>query len=145
MYSSETTYQQHNNTICTEIQPVQHSNSEVTTNKTIRVTVVSKKTFTRSSPSLSRTSNIDIDDNVHVYDADERLDSKNVNICQFERNPDFETTTRARLNPKHVDERTRIVQDPTNKNSQAVRCWWHVRRYRVGPYSGKSSGGSAGG
>ena len=77
----------------------------------------------------------------HVYDDDETLDSKYIYICQFERNPDFETTIRARLNPKHVDECARIVQETTNKISQAVVCLWHVRRWGwVGPDSGESFG-----
>jgi hypothetical protein len=76
----------------------------------------------------------------HVYN-DERLDSKNIYICQFKRNPDLETTSRTRLNPKHVDERARIVQETISKISQTVRCWWHVRRWgRVRPGTGKNLG-----
>ena len=65
----------------------------------------------------------------HVYDDDEPLDLKYINICRFECNPHLQTTTRARHNSKHVDERTRIVQDPTSKISQAVRCRQHVCRW----------------
>ena len=50
-------------------------------------------------------------------------------ICQFKCNPDFETAITARLNPKHVDERARIVQETTNEISQTVCCRWHVRRW----------------
>ena len=40
----------------------------------------------------------------------------------------------ARLNPKHVDVRARIVQKTTNKVSQTVCRWRHVRRWGwVGP------------
>ena len=77
--------------------------------------------------------------NDHVYD--ERLHSKNINICQFERNPDFETTIRARLNTKHIDERARIIQETTNKISQTISWWWHVCRWGwVGPNTGESFG-----
>jgi hypothetical protein len=61
-----------------------------------------------------RNSNIVGDGKDYVYDG-EHIDSEN--IGQFERNPHLETTTRARLDPKHVDERTRIVQETTNKIS----------------------------
>ena len=75
-----------------------------------------------------------------VYD-DELLNSKNINICQFECNPHLETTIRARLNPKHVDKRARIVQETTNKISQAVRCRWHVHRWGlVWPITGVGFG-----
>ena len=74
----------------------------------------------------------------HVYE-NEHLDSKNINICQFECNPHLETTIRARLNPKHVDERARIIQEMTNKISQTVRCRWHVCGW-VGMNNGESFG-----
>jgi hypothetical protein len=74
----------------------------------------------------------------HVYD-DVRFDSKN--IGQFERNPRLETTTRARLNLNNVDERTRIVQQPTSEISQTIHCWLHVCTWSwVGPDSGKNFG-----
>ena len=77
----------------------------------------------------------------HVY-VDRPLDSIYIYICQFKRNPDLETAIRARFNPKHIDERARIVQKTANKISQAVRCCWHVRRWVwVGPDSGKGFGG----
>ena len=63
-----------------------------------------------------------------VYD-DKPLDSININICQLQRNPHLETTTRTRLNPKHIDEGSGIVQETASKISQAVRSWWHVRRW----------------
>ena len=50
-----------------------------------------------------------------------------LNICQFERNPHHETTTRAGLNPKHVDERVRIVKETTSKVPQTVR--WNFSRW----------------
>ena len=76
-----------------------------------------------------------------VYNDDEPVDSKNINICQFERNPHLETTTRARHNPKHVDERTGIVQEMTSKISQTVHCWWIVHRWGwVRPNTGESFG-----
>ena len=81
-----------------------------------------------------------------VYNDDEPVDSKNINICQFERNPHLETTTRARHNPKHVDERTGIVQEMTSKISQAVHCWWIVHRWGwVRPNTGESFGRVGGG
>ncbi|KAF8260531.1 hypothetical protein EI94DRAFT_1748141 [Lactarius quietus] len=55
------------------------------------------------------------------------------NLCQFKRNPHLETTTSARLNPKHDDARVRIVEETASKVSQTVnrwrlsRCGW-VRR-----------------
>jgi hypothetical protein len=71
--------------------------------------------------------------------ATTNVDSKN--ICQFKRNPHLETTSRAGLNPKHVDARARIVQETTCKISQTAYCWWHVRRLGwVGPDSGESFG-----
>ena len=74
----------------------------------------------------------------HVCD-DERLNSKNIDIRQFERNPHLETTIRARFNPKHVDKRARIVQETASEISQAVRCRLQVRRWgRVGPDTRKS-------
>ena len=77
--------------------------------------------------------------------VDKHLGSKNINICKFERNPDFEMPIRARFDPKHIDERARIVQNTTNKISQAVGCWWHISRWGwVGPDSGKSFGGVGG-
>jgi hypothetical protein len=78
-----------------------------------------------------------VDGKDHVYN-DGPSASKTINICQLERNPDLETTTRTRLNPKHVDERTRIVQETASKISQAVRCWWHFHRWGwVGPDTGE--------
>ena len=72
---------------------------------------------------------------------DQALDSIYVYICQLQRNPHLETTTRARLYPKHVDERSRIVQETASKNSQAIPCRWRVRRWGwVGPDAGKSFG-----
>ena len=48
---------------------------------------------------------------------------------------------RARLDPKHVDERARIVQETASKISQAVRYRWHVHRWGwVRPDTGKSFG-----
>ena len=74
----------------------------------------------------------------HAY-KDERLDSRRINLCQFQCNPHLETTITARLNPKHVDERARIVQKTASKISQTVRFRSHVRRWGwVGPYTGKS-------
>ena len=71
----------------------------------------------------------------------ELLDSKNINICQFQCNPHLETTMRARLDPKHVDKRARIVQETASKNSQAVRYRWHVHMWGwVRPGTGKSFG-----
>ena len=62
------------------------------------------------------------------------------NIGQFESNPHLETTTRARLNPKHPDARIRIVKVTASKNSEAV-SWWHVSRWsRVGPDTRKGFG-----
>ena len=72
---------------------------------------------------------------------DDRLDSKNIDIRQFERNPHLETTIRARFNPKHVDERARIVQEMASEIFQTVRCRLQVRRWgRVGPDTRKSFG-----
>ena len=62
------------------------------------------------------------------------------NIGQFERNPHLETTTRARLNPKHVDVRTRIVKVTASKISQTVRGWHVGRCGRVRQDTGKSFG-----
>ena len=50
-------------------------------------------------------------------------------ICQFKCNPDFETAITARLNPKHVDERARIVQETANEIAQTVCCGWHVHSW----------------
>ena len=80
---------------------------------------------------------------------DEPLNSKNINICQFECNPHLETTIWARLNPKHVDKRARVVQETAKKISQTIRYWWHVRTCgRVGPDARKIfrwvSGGKVG-
>ena len=62
------------------------------------------------------------------------------NIGQFERNPLLETTTRARLNLKHVDVRIGIVKVAVYKISQTV-CRWHVSRFdRVRPDTGKGLG-----
>jgi hypothetical protein len=61
-----------------------------------------------------RNSNIVCDGKDHVYDG-EHIDSEN--IGQFERDPHVKTTARARLDPKHVDKRTRIVQETANKIS----------------------------
>ena len=72
---------------------------------------------------------------------DELLESNNLDIRQFERNPHLETTIRAILNPKHANERARIIQEMTSKISQAVRCRWNVHRWgRVGPDAGKDFG-----
>ena len=77
-------------------------------------------------------------DESHVYD-DECFHLKY--ISQFERNPHLETTIRARFNPKHVDERARVVQEVASKIFQTVCCRWHVRRRGgVGPDTGKSFG-----
>jgi hypothetical protein len=57
----------------------------------------------------------------HICDNDEC--SGMLNICQFELNPHHETTTRARFNPKHIDERVRIVEETTRKIPQTVRRW----------------------
>jgi hypothetical protein len=98
--------------------------------------VVRKRHIPAAPSSFLRNSNIIGDGKDHIYD-DERLYSEN--ICQFERNPHLETTITARLNPKHVDENSKIVQEKTNKISQTVRCWWHVCRWgRVGPDTGKN-------
>ena len=112
---------------------MQHSNSEATTNKTV-INSGKNTTYTLCSLFFLQNWNMVVNGKDHIYDDDdETLDSKNMNICQFERNPDFETTIRARLNPKHVDERARIVQETTNKISQSVRCRLHVHRWgRVG-------------
>ena len=67
------------------------------------------------------------------------LASKKHQICHFERNPDPDTTIRAGLNPKHVDERARIVQETTNNISQIIRCRWG----RIGPITGESFGRGA--
>ena len=62
------------------------------------------------------------------------------NIGQFERNPHLETTTRARLNPKHVNTRIGIVKVAVCQVSQTV-CQRHVSRFdRVRPDTGKSLG-----
>ena len=75
-----------------------------------------------------------------VYD-DELLNSKNINICQFECDPHLEATIRARNDPKHVDKCARIVQETTSKISQTVRCWLHVYRWGwVGPITRVSYG-----
>ena len=98
-----------------------------------------RPTYTLCSLFFLRNWNIVVNGKDHVYDDDETLNSKNINICQFERNPNFETTIRARLNPKHVDECARIVQETTNKICQAVVCRWHVCGWSwVGPDSGES-------
>ena len=78
------------------------------------------------------------DDENLVYN-DERFHSKN--IRQFKRNPHHETTIRARLDEKYVDDRARVVHETTNKVSQTIYCWWHVRRWGwVGLDSGENSG-----
>jgi len=51
-----------------------------------------------------------------------------LNICQFKRNPHHETSTRARFNPKHIDERVRIIEETTGKIPQTV-LRWHVSRW----------------
>ncbi|KAH9043562.1 hypothetical protein EDB83DRAFT_2407741 [Lactarius deliciosus] len=62
------------------------------------------------------------------------------NIGQFERNPYLETTTRARLNPNHVDECIRIVEVTAKKIPQTVH-WQYISRWGwVGPDVVKSSG-----
>ena len=42
-------------------------------------------------------------------DHAELLRLKNIDVCQFQCNPHLETTITARLDPKPVDERSRIV------------------------------------
>ena len=75
---------------------------------------------------------------------DDRLDSKNIDIRQFERNPHLETTIRARFNPKHVDERARIVQETASEIFRpfAAGCK-SAGGAGWGQTPGKASGGSA--
>ena len=90
-----------------------NNNSETMANKTLRKQH-EKTTYTRSSlfisPELERRG----DGDSHVYDV-ERFHLKN--ICQFENNPDLQTTIRSWFDSKHVDERARIVQETANKIS----------------------------
>ena len=75
--------------------------------------------------------------------SDDLRPRQTLNICQFERNPHHETTTGARLNPKHIDERVRIVKETTSKISQTVRLnvsRWGCVRLEIGK-SFVSSGG----
>ena len=94
----------------------------------------SGKKMTRSSPLLSpkdyrgMTRNMSTPMNISIQ-----------NISAH--NPNLETTNRARFHLKHVDVHARIVQKTTNKVSQTVCCWWHVRRWGwVGPNIGESFG-----
>ena len=67
-------------------------------------------------------------------------DDDTLNICQFERNPHYETTIRARFNPKHIDERVRIVKETTGKIPQTVRrnvSWWGCERLKIGKSFGR--------
>lgn len=63
-------------------------------------------------------------------------------IGQFKRNPHLKTTTGARLDPKHIDERLGIVEETASKDSQTIRRW-HISRgvsLRVGPDTGNDLG-----
>jgi hypothetical protein len=59
------------------------------------------------------------------------------NISQFERNPHLKTTTRARLNPNHVDKRVWVVEVSSSKIPKTIR-WWHIgKRSLVGQEDGR--------